>query len=259
MVYTVAVPLAHVFAAPDKTSEHVDEALYGTEIQVIDKLNGFARIKDEFGYSGWVWESDIAPQLAKPTHMIVLPFADLLPDASNFYAPVMTLPMGAKVDVGFSHQFDRHAFVALPDKRTYYIRKEAIAPIPTEKGESKTRELIVENASKYLGVQYRWGGKTHWGIDCSGLAFMACHLSGINIWRDAHIEKTPRMRKIEKDMAKPGDLYFFKGHVAIAIGDGDFIHATSSAGKVTYGTFEQKSAFYSKWYDENLIATGTLF
>ena len=186
--------------------------------------------------------------------------ADLLPDARNYYAPVMTLPMGAKVDAGFSEQFERYAFVVLPDKRTFYIHKKALAPLPKEpQSEEKTRELIVENASKYLNVQYRWGGKTHAGIDCSGLAFMACHMAGINIWRDADFDKTPRLREIERDAAQPGDLYFFSGHIAVAIGDGDFIHATAAEGKVTYGTFEPKSAFYRKWYDENFIRAGSLF
>ncbi len=257
--YTVAVPTAHIFLCPDVKSEHVDEALYGTKVKIIDRLGSFARITDEFGYSGWTEESNLLPILAEPSHMIGLPFADLLPDASNCYAPVMTLPLGAKVDAGFSDQFERHAFVVLPDKRTFYINKKALVPLPKEKDEEKTRNAIMENASKYVGVQYRWGGKTPAGIDCSGLAFMACHMAGINIWRDADASKTPRLKSIEFKNALPGDLYFFKGHVAIAIGDGDFIHASSSAGKVTYGTFEKHSAFYSKWYEENLISTESLF
>ena len=259
MIYTVSVPTAHIFRCPDLKSEHVDEALFGTEVEISDRLGGFARITDEFGYSGWTQESNLLPQLAKPSHMIGLPFADLLPDASNFYAPVMTLPMGAKVDAGFSDQFDRHAFVVLPDKRTFYIQKSALIPLPKEGDEDKTRQAIVENAAKYINTQYRWGGKTPSGIDCSGLAFMACHMSGINIWRDADFDKTPRLREIPRVDAMPGDLYFFKGHIAVAIGDGDFIHATASKGKVTYGTFEHKSAFFSQWYEDNYIRTGTLF
>lgn len=260
MTHTISVPTAPVFACPDTNSEHTDELLFGMTAEITDRLNGFVRIKDEFGYGGWTREENLLPQLAPPSHMICLPFADLLPDARNYYAPVMTLPMGAKVDAGFSDQFERYAFVVLPDKRTFYIHKKALAPLPKEpQSEARTRELIVENASKYLNVQYRWGGKTHAGIDCSGLAFMACHMAGINIWRDADFDKTPRLREIERDAAQPGDLYFFSGHIAVAIGDGDFIHATVAEGKVTYGTFEPKSAFYRKWYDENFIRAGSLF
>lgn len=259
MIYTVSVPTAAVFRYPDANSEHVDEAIFGTTAEITDRLGGFARIRDEFGYSGWTKEENLMPQLAPPSHMIGLPFADLLPDASNFYAPVMTLPMGAKVDAGSSDQFEKHAFVVLPDKRTFYIPKTALVPLPKEESETKTREAIAQNAYKYMNTQYRWGGKTPMGIDCSGLAFMACHMAGINIWRDADFSKTPRLREIKKDEAKPGDLYFFRGHVAVAIGDGDFIHSSASAGKVTYGSFDKRSTLYSQWLDDNLIRTGSLF
>ena len=53
MIYTVSVPTAHIFRCPDLKSEHVDEALFGTEVEISDRLGGFARITDEFGYSGW--------------------------------------------------------------------------------------------------------------------------------------------------------------------------------------------------------------
>ncbi len=259
MTHTISAAVADVFKFPDTKSEHIDEALYGTAVDITDRLNGFVRIKDQYGYSGWVLEECVSIPLADPNFVVTLPFADLLPEANNFYKPVMTLPMGARVDVGFSDEFERHAFVVLPNKRIYYIRKEAISPIIKEKSEAKTRDTIVQTASSFLGVQYRWGGKTYNGIDCSGLAFMSCNMAGIDIWRDADIDKTPRFKKIDKENAKPGDFYFFNGHIAVAIGDGDFIHASSGAGKVTYGTFEQKSGFYSKWFDDNLVAVGTLF
>ena len=49
--------------------------------------------------------------------------------------------------------------------------------------EEAFRESIVQTAYSYLGTQYRWGGKTACGIDCSGLAFMSYFRNGILIWR----------------------------------------------------------------------------
>ena len=92
--------------------------------------------------------------------------------------------------------------------------------------EEAFRESIVQTAYSYLGTQYRWGGKTACGIDCSGLAFMSYFRNGILIWRDAAIKEGYPVHEIPIEQAKPGDLLFFPGHVAIYLGNGKIIHAT---------------------------------
>ena len=94
------------------------------------------------------------------------------------------------------------------------------------RSEEAFRESIVQTAYSYLGTQYRWGGKTACGIDCSGLAFMSYFRNGILIWRDAAIKEGYPVHEIPIEQAKPGDLLFFPGHVAIYLGNGKIIHAT---------------------------------
>ena len=84
-----------------------------------------------------------------------------------------------------------------------------------QRPEETFRESIVQTAYSYLGTQYRWGGKTACGIDCSGLAFMSYFRNGILIWRDAAIKEGYPVHEIPIEQAKPGDLLFFPGHVAI--------------------------------------------
>lgn len=255
----ISVPVSHVFRYPTYDSEHIDEVMFGTDVEIEDKVGRFVKIKTEYGYTGWVNADDVSEKLAEANRVVILPWADLLRDDRNFYAPVMTLPLGSKVDAGYSEQFKHHAFVVLPDKRMFYIRKEALGNIPDGRDEKTARETICNTALSFLGVQYRWGGRTHKGIDCSGLAFTSYRMAGIGIWRDAKPDMTPGLKKIPIDEALRGDLLFFEGHMAVYLGDGCFVHASSGADKVTVASFNPASQNYSEWCAKNLICAGTVF
>ena len=54
--------------------------------------------------------------------------------------------------------------------------------------EDELAAALMQRRTIYLGAQYRWGGKTPLGIDCSGLVSMAYLLSGVIIYRDAAIK-----------------------------------------------------------------------
>lgn len=91
-------------------------------------------------------------------------------------------------------------------------------------------QKVVEQAMKYLGVPYVWGGKSPDGMDCSGLTQLAYrHALGkeIGIWTVAQESAGSSVAVSE---AEVGDLLFWGSHgsthhVAIYIGDGKFIHA----------------------------------
>ena len=232
-IMVVCVPFAPLFASPELMSEQVDELLYGEEVEIIDELGGFYRIKTDYGYTGWTIKPNLFEKLHDANHIVTSSFADLLFEGRNYFHPPITLPRGARVDVGFSHKEDKYGFAVLPSKRIYYIKKDHIAPLSSAKKESEElfRESVVETAKEYLGVQYRWGGRTHMGIDCSGLCFNAYRFNGVDIWRDADIDKSENLRKIEISEAKKGDLVFFEGHMAIWLGNGEIIHSSASKGK----------------------------
>lgn len=127
--------------------------------------------------------------------------------------------------------------------------------------EEAFRESIVQTAYSYLGTQYRWGGKTACGIDCSGLAFMSYFRNGILIWRDAAIKEGYPVHEIPIEQAKPGDLLFFPGHVAIYLGNGRIIHATGhpESSCVTVNSLWEGEPGYREDLKNSLCAAGSIF
>ena len=78
--------------------------------------------------------------------------------------------------------------------------------------------LSVQQAKKYMGTEYRWGGKSGRGIDCSGLVSSAYMQCGVLIYRDAKIVEGWPMHEVAFEDKKPGDALFFPGHVALYLG-----------------------------------------
>lgn len=131
----------------------------------------------------------------------------------------------------------------------------------TPAGEKAFREAVTETAKGYLGTQYRWGGKSTEGIDCSGLAFMSYMLNGVLIYRDASIEKGYPIREIPREAAQKGDLIFFPGHVAICLEEGRFIHSTGyekSFGCVI-NSLNPQDEDYRGDLAETITAVGSIF
>lgn len=90
---------------------------------------------------------------------------------------------------------------------------------------------IVEEAKKYLGVPYVWGGVSPKGMDCSGLVLLVSHAFGINPPR-VSADQANFGKKVNLSDIEPGDMLFFDTkltgsvtHVAIYIGDGKILHA----------------------------------
>ena len=105
--------------------------------------------------------------------------------------------------------------------------------------ENAFRETLVSEAMKYMGVQYRWGGKSFRGIDCSGLVSISYMRCGVLIYRDASIvDGWPIQRLALEELKAPevlaslkkGDALYFPGHIAMYIGDGKYIHSTGRIG-----------------------------
>lgn len=101
-------------------------------------------------------------------------------------------------------------------------------------------QKVIDAACSWIGVPYRYGGNTKSGVDCSGLVCMAFDTgAGVKLPRSSR-EQAKFCKKINKNSARPGDLFFFasrKGgntinHVALYLGNDRIVHSTTSKGVI---------------------------
>ena len=95
---------------------------------------------------------------------------------------------------------------------------------------------IIDEAEKWLGTPYCYGGEDNSCIDCSGYTQQVFLKVGVELPRTAE-EQYESTRNVGKSEAKPGDLVFFQdkkhiNHVGIYLGNNEFIHSSSSRGVV---------------------------
>lgn len=113
-------------------------------------------------------------------------------------------------------------------------------------------EQIVATAKEYLGYGYVWGGMSTSGFDCSGFVNYVYKLYNYSMNRTAQSIYSNDGTSVDKESLQPGDLVFFGysgssvTHVGMYIGDGQFIHASSSAGMVVITELSQ--SYYTRMY-----------
>src|SRR5690606_19751564 len=95
----------------------------------------------------------------------------------------------------------------------------------------QSRTQLLKTAFMYLNAPYLWGGKTPFGIDCSGFTQMVYRLNGYMIPRDASQQAKIGEPLSFIEESEVGDLAFFDNeegniiHVGIIMEDNYIIHA----------------------------------
>lgn len=268
----VIEPIAPLMKAPTLQCELADEALHGMVVEVLETVsNGWARVRTHYNYEGYaklehlvIGSSYAVRWEGLPKKVVLKAQADVLsaPRVQSFL--LLSLTRGAVLAVRSEANGDGWVRVALADGREGYTRESFLGEYVTawsREDEPALRWRLMDTALSYLGTQYRWGGKTPQGIDCSGLTSMAYLLNGILIYRDADIREGFAMRKISVEEIKEGDLIFFKGHVAMHLGGGRIVHSTSRRGSdgVVLNSLNPKDEDYRPDLIESITFAGTVF
>ena len=191
-------------------------------------------------------------------------FADVLSGPEVEFPVLTTLPRGALVTPGEGPCPEGWRRITLPDGQNGYTKcnfLDEYCDSALDLPEEALRARVVERAKSYLGVQYRWGGKSPMGIDCSGLTFMSWFFSGVLLYRDAKLVPGYPARAIPLEQCRPADLLYFPGHIALYLGEGRYIHSTARAGSdgVVINSLDPDQPDYRADLPGKLLTAGTVF
>ncbi len=210
-------------AEPSEKSSLETQILFGEVFYVQEQVTGWCKVITEFdGYEGWIDEKlviqagdrEISQWLTKQGLVVPVPFIRLIrePDKS-----VQIISGGSRIVFNGD---DRNSFVI--GKREFYIQ-----------GALNERKVDFEEIAKgFLNAPYLWGGRSFFGIDCSGFTQIVFKIMGHKIPRNAsqQIEHGKMVSFVEE--ARAGDLAFFDNaegeitHVGLCLGQGRIIHAS---------------------------------
>jgi gamma-D-glutamyl-L-lysine dipeptidyl-peptidase len=211
------VAVAPVRAENSDRSEIVTQLLFGEVVTILEGSEQWRKIRTlADGYEGWV----DGKQLRSLTKKEVSRWLD---GRTVEHSLVRRLRSSA----GELH-ITRGAFVPADAEGEFYIGNDRYEFPDTPEPEP---DSLVGLAVSYLNVPYLWGGKTPFGIDCSGFTQTVFRIFSVNLPRDASQQAEHGM-EVDLPDALPGDLAFFINdsgrihHVGIALGDGKIIHAS---------------------------------
>jgi cell wall-associated NlpC family hydrolase len=213
----VVAGLAPLRQEPSHQAPLLTEALCGERVTVYESdEDGWAwsQLAGD-GYVGWLPAAALLAAGPEPSHKVSALRTLVFPGPSIKLPPSDALPLGARIAVAR----EQDAFVVTASGG--FVPKSHVVPL------AQTEPDFVAVAERFLGVPYLWGGKSSLGIDCSGLVQVALAARGVACPRDSDMQEAALGQSISLAGLQRGDLIFWKGHVAIALGRNSMIHANA--------------------------------
>lgn len=204
----VTVPLTDICTAPAGPRDR--QMLMGRAVTVVDRDGGWAFIEDENLFCGWVDASHIGPAPA-PTHRVAVPATHLYASPEVKQRPLARLSLGARL--------------AVAEVNGDWARLAGGEHVPAAHLDAKPAPDAPGVARLLLGTPYVWGGNSRDGIDCSGLVQLSLNACGLICPGDSDLQRV--IGQEASGAHQPGDLFFWPGHVAMALDATTMIHATA--------------------------------
>lgn len=217
------VPIMPLRAEPSHRSEMVSQALFGECVETEPLTNeGWIKVRMQYdGYEGWVTAAHLETITLEEFNA---PFTHI---ANQWAARLSVNDQPMYIPYGCMLKLDNPVWgnVKVVPESGIEAYKQPRSP--------KTAWHTIAHA--FLNTAYLWGGKSVFGIDCSGFTQSVYKILGIPLLRDAYQQATQGDLVALIQEAKGGDLAFFDNeagkitHVGIMLNDQQIIH---SSGKV---------------------------
>lgn len=250
--------LVPVRSDPSDDAEMTTQLLFGDLFQVTHRFKNWVRIRQAFdNYEGWIDEKQYFPMNEKMYRTLVnlptsvsLDFVNYVSTSNhNFLIPVM-------IGSSFPGLFQDTFYIG---DTIYTFQGESLPP-----DTNPDRNRIIENALVFRNAPYMWGGKSPFGIDCSGFTQIVYKTSGIQLLRDTSQQVTQGETVHLLSEAAPGDLAFFDNeegkitHVGVLLSNDKIIHAS---GSVRIDSIDHQGIYNQerKSYSHKLRLIKTLF
>ncbi|HPK09870.1 MAG TPA: C40 family peptidase [Saprospiraceae bacterium] len=233
--------VAPIRAFPDDRSEMISQLLFGELCEILDYKNkSWVKIKCTFdGYVGWIDPK----QIQYVEENVFQKYQGYHPCSTDIALPLMNQNLSFPILLGSTLPFYDGISLKMPNAHyTFSGSTIDIDSIPINE------ELIMKLSKRFLNAPYLWGGRSPFGIDCSGLVQQVYKILGVPMKRDASLQVEGGELVPFPQAARVGDLAFFDNaegiihHVGIILDDQKIIHAS---GKVRIDTLDQNGIIHS--------------
>lgn len=216
------VPIVPMRLEPSHRSEMVSQFLFGETAEIIEKTNDFYKLRIFYDdYTGWCQASQLQIINEKDVHLgTTLLNGDLL-GVVKINSSTMLIPFGLPLYL-FEQGGAKIGDYTLEFTGKYWNPETAIF----------NEETIHWLTTQYLNTSYLWGGRTLYGIDCSGFTQQIFRFFNKVLPRDAYQQAALGVLVGFLQEAKCGDLAFFDNaegkitHVGIVLDASTIIHAS---------------------------------
>jgi gamma-D-glutamyl-L-lysine dipeptidyl-peptidase len=226
----------------------VTQLLFGEHFTVLAEQDEWTHIKTAFDdYECWISNKQFQPikpntfkELENPQALSTEPVQLVHHKSPDVFFPIV---------IGSTIPFLKNKKFSLENQEYEFSGEHKT---PDEK--KIDRKKIVSTAHTFLNAPYLWGGRSPFGIDCSGFTQIVYKLNGLKLLRDAYQQATLGLSLSFVEEAQAGDLAFFDNeegkiiHVGIVLDDNKIIHASGQVriDKIDhYGIFNVDTKKYS--------------
>ena len=255
----VNINIADIRKEASQLAERTNQVLYNELVDILETGKTMSRVMSLDNYEGWIGNQFLSPH---ENYTGDGPFRVAVALANGYEAPdrlsrrITLLPYGCQL---YGKADGSWLEIECQRYGRYYISDaDTISSVNLKFPRENMRELLVREVERFLGVPYLWGGRSFFGVDCSGLSGLIAARYGVILPRDSRDQISAGIH-ISRDDINTGDLLFFPGHVALAIDNKLYIHSSRTNGGVAYNSLDHSSPLYNSAHDTNFVDARRIF